>query len=308
VTATVGSAQWALNHVAAFGRDLGLDVRDAGVLHHYNSTVVLLPVEDLVVRLADEVGAETLDRVRISQAVCTWLIEHHDFPATRPAPGLPPVVLADALTASFWQYHRPADPPVTITSKDLATLVRRLHQVTTAPIGLTQWSPLSSLSTALDSKRAIRVLTADDHDWLRLRVREIQDAVASTDWPLGAGLIHGDAWAGNVLAEQAQGQPTLRLGDWDNTSIGPREIDLIPTWHASYRYGKGSQWRAAFQDFYGYDLQSWPGFPLLMHMRDMVQLTGPLRRAEPGNAFASALEQRFRDIRGGTADTVWTAL
>jgi aminoglycoside phosphotransferase (APT) family kinase protein len=292
--------------VTAFAQARGLRVDGARVLHHYNSSVVLLPADDLVVRLTENPSA--LARMALSQAVCTWLIETKDFPATQPFAGLPPTVIGNTLTASFWRYHHPAQPTVEPTSSDLARLLRRLHDVGTPPFELATWSPLTSLAHTLRTDQADAVLTSTDREWLTTRVHELRLALAECDWPLGSGLIHGDAWAGNLLSEHHPLRPLIRLGDWDNVSFGPREVDLIPTWHASYRYGKGPLWRTRFQQIYGYDLQSWSGFPLLMAMRDLVQLSGPIRRAAPGNQFAAVLAQRLGDIRAGVVDTVWTAL
>jgi hypothetical protein len=48
-----------------------------------------------------------------------------------------------------------------------------------------------ALSAALaDSERA----------WIITRISESRDKIAGLDWPLGPGLIHGDAWAGNLLS------------------------------------------------------------------------------------------------------------
>ena len=58
-----------------------------------------------------------------------------------------------------------------------------------------------------------------------------------------------------------------------------REVDLIPTWHAAARYGKGAARSEAFAHRYGYDLARWDGFRTVMDMRDLVQLTGPLRQS-----------------------------
>jgi hypothetical protein len=98
------------------------------------------------------------------------------------------------------------------------------------------------------------------------------------------------------------------LTDWDWVSHGPREVDLIPTWHAARRYGRGPAWAAAFVDRYGYDLATWPGFPILMRMRDLVQITGPLRRARDSDRHRQALRQRVEGVRTGDTDCVWTML
>lgn len=40
-------------------------------------------------------------------------------------------------------------------------------------------------------------------------------AIAVLDWPLGTGLIHGDAWAGNLLSCPGRPPAGAVLGDWD---------------------------------------------------------------------------------------------
>lgn len=59
-------------------------------------------------------------------------------------------------------------------------------------------------------------------------------------------MIHGDAWAGNLLSAPETSPIGAVLGDWDWVSAGPREVDLIPTWHAAARYGKGASWVSDF--------------------------------------------------------------
>jgi aminoglycoside phosphotransferase (APT) family kinase protein len=155
------------------------------------------------------------------------------------------------------------------------------------------------------------VLTDADRGWLLEEITATRARLADLDWPLGYGLIHGDAWAGNLLWDTKNprpGAPPLPiLGDWDGVARGPREIDLIPTWHAATRYGRGPAWAEAFTAHYGYDLTNWTGYPVLSRMRDLVQLTGPLRRTRHGNVFERVLHQRLAGIRARDTST-WTAL
>jgi len=208
----------------------------------------------------------------------------------------------------FLALHRPSEHFPPFSSADLADLLRRLHRLGAPPFPILPWRPLTTLSSILDHRVAASVLSGYEIGWLRDRVQAVRDALFRISWPLGAGLIHGDAWLGNLLVEHRPGGPVLRLGDWDDVAIGPREIDLIPTWHASYRYGRGPAWRAAFRDRYGHDLEAWDGFGVLMDMRDLVQLSGPIRRAANSAPHAAALRQRARDLRTVSTATVWTAL
>ena len=131
--------------------------------------------------------------------------------------------------------------------------------------------------------------------------------LAELDWPLGEGLIHGDAWAGNLLWDTATTPPRAVVCDWDRVSWGPREIDLIPTWHAAVRYGRDEAWIQDFIKHYGYDLRDWAGYPTLLAMRDLAQLPGPLRRAS-NPPHAAALRQRLGSIRAGDRTATWVAL
>jgi hypothetical protein len=59
---------------------------------------------------------------------------------------------------------------------------------------------------------------------------------------------------------------------------------------------------------YGYDLTACDGFSTLFAMRDLVQLTGPLRRATDRSEFAAVLRQRLNGIRRGDVEATWQAL
>ena len=159
-----------------------------------------------------------------------------------------------------------------------------------------EWVPLESLLATVDDVGLSAVLSPAERAWIRERIEDVRGQIAGLDWPLGTGLIHGDAWAGNLLARLGKQPADVVLGDWDWVSIGPREIDLIPTWHAATRYGKGQSWVSDFVDRYGYDLAEWDGYPQLMAMRDLVQLSGPIRRARAGNRYESALRQRLDSL------------
>jgi aminoglycoside phosphotransferase (APT) family kinase protein len=221
--------------------------------------------------------------------------------------GTGPVVVNKAVV-SFWTYYpEPQDGPP-LTSAHLAVVLRLLHQAGVPPIALPAWVPLESLHATIDDPQLSAVLTVDERVWIRSRIAEVRDAIACLGWPLGNGLIHGDAWAGNLLSCARALPAGVVLGDWDWVSTGPREVDLIPTWHAASRYGKGPGWISDFTHRYGYDLARWDGYPVMMAMRDLVQLTGPIRRAHGGGRYGQVLRQRLDGLRSGDTTTTWTAL
>jgi hypothetical protein len=281
----------------------GLDPRGAQLIHHYANAVYLLPVENVVGRIM--FGPQSAQKAALSVAVTRWLVTEHHFPATAPIPKFEPVAVESSTTATFWTYYPQPQPSGKPTSAHLGPLIRKLHELPYPPTTLPDWVPLRSLEHTVRSPTALAAITAADRDWLLRHIDETRRDLEALEWPLGWGFIHGDAWAGNLLWHHAAGPDATVLGDWDSVCRGPREIDLIPSFHAARRYGRGPQWAQAFADAYGYDLSTWPGFATLFAMRDLIQLSAPLRRAPDEPALARALHQRLEGIKGHGPPT-WT--
>jgi hypothetical protein len=246
-------------------------------------------------------------RVAASQAITRWLAQERQFPATQPLDGTSPVAVNNAVV-SFWAYYPQPEDPSPLTSGHLAVLLRFLHQAGTPPLSPPAWVPLESLHATVQDPLLSAALTGEERTWILSRIAEVRDKIAGLDWPLGIGLIHGDAWAGNLLSCPGASPVGAVLGDWDWVSTGPREVDLIPTWHAAVRYGKPASWVSDFTSQYGYDLSKWDGYPILMAMRDLVQLSGPLRRARQSDSHRALLRQRLGSLRCGDTTSVWRAL
>ena len=277
-----------------------LSPADARVLHHYANVVILLPDSSTVARISLNTSP---DRALTSVAVTRWLATEQAFPVTAPITGTAAVVVDDTTVVTFWRYYPQPETRQGLDSANLARLLSRLHSLSAPPVELPQWEPLRSLYQLVESDIGNRALTRQERRWLLDRITSTQDAVIATESELGWGHVHGDAWAGNLMWDHEpqadNGGRGILLGDWDSVCYGPREIDLIPSWHAAVRYGKGPEWARAFALNYGYDLSRWPGFHTLFVMRDLIQLAGPLRRAGHNAEFADALRQRMAGIRAG---------
>jgi len=281
-----------------------LSTTGAKLIHHYSNAVYLLPEERVVARLTHE-GSIRL--VRLSQTIVSWLTKHTAVAATAPMPVTDAVAVDEKTIVSFWTYYpQPNDGPQP-TSAHLACILRDLHDAAHPPSDVERWQPLTSLAAVLDDPTYAGVLSPGDLAWLGDVVADVKDRVQALDSPLGHGLIHGDAWAGNLLWDAAAGPGAAVLGDWDWVSFGPREIDLVPSWHAVRRYGKSPGWTDTFARVYGYDLAKWSGFETLLLMRDLMQITGPLRRARDNSIFAEVLRERLQGIRSGS-DANWRGL
>lgn len=282
----------------------GFDSTNARLIHHSSNAVFVLPTHQAVVRIST--GAADLSRAMRAHAL-TEHLSCHGFGTTTPFPGTAPIVVHDH-DVSFWTYYpQPpnASPP---TSRELGSLLRQLHSFSPPhDIHLPRWIPLESLHTALTdpNTESGHLSPAERHQLLGM-VDEIRHQIADITWPLGHGLLHGDAWAGNLLWSYHGNTLQPILGDWDWASVGPLEVDLIPTWHASIRYGRDRQWVETFITEYGYDLAEFAhGFEVLRRMRDLVQISGPLRREATSPEHATRLRQRVEAILAGDTDSTW---
>jgi hypothetical protein len=283
----------------------GLDATGAKLIHHYSNAIHLLPAHDAVARVT--YGRDATERVARSQAVTRSLGQQGRFLATQPLEDVSPVTV-NSLTVSFWVYYGQPEDATPLTSGDLAVLLRLLHQAGSPPMPLPAWVPLTSLHATVEDRLLSAALTDDERNWIMARIAEVRKKIAGLEWPLGIGLIHGDAWAGNLLHAPCARPTGAVLGDWDWVSTGPHEIDLIPTWHAVARYGKPASRISDFISQYGYDLGRWEGYPVLMAMRDLVQLTGPIRRAPDFEPHRRLLRERLDSLRCGDTTSIWTAL
>ena len=84
------------------------------------------------------------------------------------------------------------------------------------------------LPAALIRPRGDRVQPGDQRRRTGLAQEPLRKApgrLRPAQLPLPAGMIHGDAWRGNLLRDGHR----VVLADWDEVSTGPREIDLVPT-------------------------------------------------------------------------------
>jgi aminoglycoside phosphotransferase (APT) family kinase protein len=272
----------------------GLDPRGARLIRLFATAVYYLPAAGAVARIAPVTSAETVARLAASVQAAQWLASI-GFPTVESLPVDQPVV-GDGCAVTFWRYL-PQEGPAP-TPADLGHLLRSLHQLDPPPVPLPAYRPLVSFRWAIESSRAIN---EDDWTWLRNRCDQLLDAYDQLSFQLPGGMIHGDAWRGNLLRDGNR----VVLADWDAVSTGPREIDLIPTLQG-IRFGLPEHQRDAFIAAYGHDIRSWPGYPVLRDIREL-STTSALLRDAPANAAAKReLQVRLCSFRSGNNQR-WTA-
>lgn len=273
----------------------GLNAARAQLLHRRSNAV--WRVDDVVVRLAPDTPLRRT-RAATSIAVTRWLASTTTEPvALCPLPGHQPV-LVDGAVATFWPYRPSTVEP---TARDVAKLVRLLHQRPAPPFEVPEYRPLRRLRDALevDAARTRPVLSRRDRVWLHRRADDLIAAFEATRFPLGRGLVHADAHAENAVLDKGG----WVLIDWDNACYGPRELDLVGTlpdhFHAPHTD------RVEFVRAYGYDLLEWPGWMLLRDITEYHSLGAYLRLAADTPRAASELHRRVESLRTGDRDVVW---
>lgn len=271
----------------------GLRSDDTTLLHKHATSVWLLRDHGVVARIS----FASNDRSRIARAVVVtrWL-DQQGLPAVQPVDVDQPLDVGQ-MSVTFWRYY-PQDDRSSPGAAHLGRLLKHLHQLPSPPVDLHPYQPLSHLGRSLEADVP---MSTDDSVWLAKRRTELLEMYGEIDTALGVGFIHGDAYPGNTLWD-ADG---VRLSDWDEIALGPRELDLVNT-HQGARVGRSMEERNAFTEAYGWDVTAWPGFAVLREMRDLHTLAAYIDRAATGDAKAAAeLRHRVATIKSGDTSALW---
>lgn len=285
------AAASALPHAAS---SRGLDAHGARLIHLYATAVYHLPAAGAVARIAPVTSPGSVTRLAASVRLTRWLTRI-GFPTVEPLPVDQPVT-SHGCAVTFWRYL-PQNCPEPVPA-DLGRLLHRLHRLTPPPVPLPAYRPLVSVRRAIESSRAI---SEDERAWLRDRCAQLLDAYDQLQFALPAGMIHGDAYRGNLLRDGGR----VVLADWDAASTGPREIDLIPTLQGT-RFGLPAAQRDAFITAYGHDIRSWDGYQVLLDMRELSTTSALLRDGHGNPAAQRQLQTRLQSLRAGD-DQQWMA-
>lgn len=282
---------------AAAGR-LGVPVHDARLLRLHSNASFALPSAGLVIRIATNPAA--LNRVTTSIAVTRWLASK-GFPCVIPASIQDQPLVITGHVVSAWRYVPTTDAPAP-TGAEIGRLLRDLHSQGNPPHPLRQLDdPLASVASALEE--APNVMPEAIRSWLSERIASLRGQWSGMDFPLPAGLIHGDAHVGNLM-RASSGE--IILGDWDHVAAGPREWDLIQIHYMHRRFGRASEDDIdAFTAAYGWDIRSWPGLDTLVAIREITGLSPYIRTAHTKPFSGRQLACRLRTLQVGDTTARW---
>jgi aminoglycoside phosphotransferase (APT) family kinase protein len=242
-------------------------------------------------------GADA-SHVRRTVTVARWL-KSIGYPAVRIVDVEQPVVI-DGQAVTFWEaVSDDGDEYASVT--EFAELLLRLHQLT-APTDL-HLPALAPFANAAKRIEANTWLTPDDRAFLTAMLAQMRGAYAGLDFALPPGVIHGDANVGNVLRDR-HGHPVMI--DLDGFAIGPREWDVVLT--AIYYDSFGWHTREEYQDFvrvYGYDIMTWPGYPVMRAVREFLMVTWIIQKAPESGQAAAEAAKRLAALRTGASRKDW---
>lgn len=290
----IDDVDWPYEVLASTCERIGADPAGARLIKFTNNAVFALASDPYVIRIA---GSDAVaSRAGKVVSVAAWL-SGHDMPTVRLVDGVAQPLDVDGHAVTVW--HQVPDVGPSPTGYDLGRIARRFHALPDALDGLPVWDQLGSVRTRLAGQD---VLTDDERQYLIDVTDEIEVDLADVDFLLEQGPIHGDVFAGNLIA----GPAGPVLCDFDSTCTGPREWDLTPAAVGRLRFRYPVDYHGQLAEGYGVDILDWSGFPVFRRVRELQLVTSvlPVLRSSP--RIQEQWRYRFETFRAGDMDAVWT--
>lgn len=271
----------------------GLDPRGARLLKFTNNAVFQLAADPVVVRI---VGSRAL-RHRVSKVVgfANWLAAY-EVPAIRLCQGIEQPMTVGEHLATLWQTERGIGRKP--NGRDLARLLRQLHELPFPPFGLPEWAPLDDVRSRIGDAEE---LTTGDRRFLESRCDELQSALDELRFELDLRVLHGDAHLGNLI----RGRHGPVLCDFDSSCVGPPEWDLITVPVGVHRFGHPRSRQRHLVAGYGFDVTRSACYEVLRDVRELKLTTSVLPIVRSNPEVRDELFRRLRDLRRGDRDARW---
>lgn len=276
--------------------EAGLDSAGARLLRLGSNAVYALAGRPMIVRITADPDA--LTEMRRAVRVARWLAAE-DFPANRVPPEVAQPLVIGGRAVTFWESVQDAEEYATLP--ELADLLKRLHWLEEPEsLELPYFEPFAKVRASL---RALTGVRESDAAFLAERADRLEKDYGRLDFVLPFGMIHGDANIGNVLRDRS-GQAVLI--DLDGFALAPREWDLILTaiyydrydWHTRAEY-------ESFVHHYGFDVMTWPGYPVLADLRELMMTLWMGGKAATEAKAAQEFARRVGSIRTGANRSHW---
>jgi Ser/Thr protein kinase RdoA (MazF antagonist) len=287
------SSSAALPVLRAACEQAGLDSDGVELVRLGENAIYQLASAPVVVRIAR--SADRMRRVQKELCVARWLASA-DVPAVRVYDEIDQLLMVDDHPVSFWQTVTGGEP--TPTHADLARLLAAFHGLSGCPCDMPGFDPLRITESRLAAPDGV---TPEDRDFLRSRCGDLNDQLRHLEFALPQGPIHGDAHTRNLLTDRGQ----VVLLDFESAATGPREWDLLPTAIACERYGLAEEQYQEFAAAYGFDVRTWPGYPVLREIRQLTMTTWIMQNVRESPAAAAEFALRVDSLRERDFERAW---
>jgi hypothetical protein len=262
---------------------------------------------NLLARVSDGVVARlgrpgSIDQARQEVLVSKWL-RQSGIPTVESLDGVPQPTVVEDRPVTWWRElpaHRSATPA------ELGHALRSVHQLR-APtaLHLPHWDAFADVTNRLT---VIDGIPADDRAWLLDRVDTLRSGWARVEAGLPEGVIHGDAWQGNVAVPD-EGAPVLL--DLEHVSIGPPEWDLIAVAvdHVDFARIDAHEYGSFVDAYGGYDVTGWSGFRILADLEELRWTCFALAKASRDPETERQARHRVACLKDQiTRPWTWTAI
>ncbi|MFE3195879.1 phosphotransferase enzyme family protein [Nocardia sp. NPDC059240] len=277
-------------------RDVGLDPAGASLLRLGENMLYQLQSAPVVVRIARD-RTHWDDAVK-EVAVAEWLAAQQ-FPAAQifQIDDQQQPIDVDGHPITFWQFipGRAAD---IAEAGILGGLLRRLHQLPRpAELPLPPVQGFGHVAARLDSAP----IAVGDAEFLRRRVAELEQELATLSFTLPVVALHGDAHVKNVMISDGQAV----LIDLEAFAVGPAEWDLAKT---AAETSMGMLDPADYQAFaaaYDYDVTTWSGWPVLQAVMQLKMISWLAQNVDHSPRVRAEYDKRMATIRTGRLVEPW---
>jgi phosphotransferase family enzyme len=242
------------------------------------------------------------DAARREVAVSRWLTEA-GLPVVQALADVPQPVMVGDRPVTWWvslPKHRPATPA------ELGAVLCAFHALPAPRIsGLPVHDPFAGLDRRIGEAQD---LDPSDRAWLGSHLAALERRYRDLARGESSGVIHGDAWQGNVAVPET-GPPILL--DLEMVAFGRRDWDLvqIAVDYTDFARITAGEYASFVAGYGGYDVTGTPGYRTLADIQELRWVCFALSKA---GARSDALEQarhRIACLRGEVSRPwTWTAL
>lgn len=270
----------------AAAREAGVDATAAQLIR--DGSNVMYRLGDIVARIGSPGSVERAER---EVQVARWL-HTAGINVVANRDDLPQPIVVDQRPITWWALlpdHRPA------TTAELAVLLRDVHQLPTpTALKLPDHDPFDSVADRINDAKKI---TEDQHAWLTEHLAALGRRYRDWDTAESIGVIHGDAWQGNVAVPD-HAAPILL--DLEAVALGHRDWDLIQIAvdHTDFHRIDTADYHAFVDAYGGYDVTTTPCYRTLADIQELRWVSFALSKADTNPAAQREARHRLACIRG----------